>query len=185
MSTHVQQRLPKIRVADSKAYHWFWSHAPCYWQGKVDLEICLIDFGLLEPAHTLKHWDVLATWTRQIACRRQIPPLIVSRTPHGTYYIHDGNHRVEALRICFRKHLKRLRVRVAVAKPRDGFVFRWQEFSTHSTYQLVPNGCGKLSFPDELGRAGPPESLHLLNFFTLEKELTKKEPTECSSTMDR
>ena len=138
MSTSTQPRLPQIRVADSAAYQWLWSNAPCYWQGKIDVQLRLIDFDLLEPANTLKHWDVLATWTRQIACRRQIPPLIVSLTPQGTYYIHDGNHRMEAIRICFRNHLKRLRIRVAVVRPKDGFAFEPREFTTHSTYQLVP-----------------------------------------------
>jgi hypothetical protein len=138
VSTQVQQHFQHLRIADIKAYQWFWSNAPSYWRGKVDLEIRFIDFNLLEPANTLKHWDVLATWTRQISCRRQIPPLIVSQTPRETYYIHDGNHRAAALRICFRKHLKRLRVGVAVAKPREGYRFQWREFSTHGTYQLVP-----------------------------------------------
>jgi hypothetical protein len=138
MSTVPQYRLPQIRIADSAAHDWLLRHAPCYWRGKVSLEIRSLDFDLLEPARTLKHWDVLAVWTRQIACRRQIPPLIVSLTERGTYYIHDGNHRFEAIRVCYRNHLKRLRIRVAILKPKPGFAFEPRSFTTHWTYQLAP-----------------------------------------------
>lgn len=138
MLIHTQPRLSQIRTADSAGYQWLWTGGPCYWRGKVDLQFQVLDFELLEPANSLKQWEVLATWTRQIACQRQIPPLIVSRTERGTYYIQDGNHRYEAIRICYRNHLKRLQLRVAVVEPKDGYVFEWRRFRTHWTYLLTP-----------------------------------------------
>jgi hypothetical protein len=138
MNSVLQSRPLPIRIADSAAESWLWSNAPCSWRGRVNIDLRSIDFDLLEPAKTLKHWDVLALWTRQIACRRQIPPLIVSLTERGTYYIHDGNHRFEAIRVCYRNHLKRLRLRVAVLKPKPGFAFEPRSFATHWTYQLAP-----------------------------------------------
>jgi hypothetical protein len=125
-----------VRVSGAAAYAWFWSQAPCFWRGKVSLALREVAFEELEPANTLKHWDVLATWTRQVACRRVIPPLIVSQTEAGRYYIHDGNHRLEAIRICYRRQLRRLRLRVAVLQPEPGYVFTYRWFGTYGTYYL-------------------------------------------------
>jgi hypothetical protein len=137
VSTTVHTRLPLFRISERSAQHWLWSQAPCSWPGNVDIEMMPVDFSSLEPARTLKHWDVLAIWTRQMACRRQIPPLIVSLTERGTCYIHDGNHRYEALRICYRNHLLGLQIPVAVFKPKVPYRFVLREYTTHSTYQLV------------------------------------------------
>lgn len=149
MFTHPQYKLPQVRISKSEAYSWFFTQAPCYWHGKVDLVIRDIRFEDLQPANTLKHWDVLARWTRQIACRRRIPPIIVSKTKFGTYYIHDGNHRCEAIRICYRGALKRLHFPVAVLEPRPGYRFEPVSFATHWTHMLVPERIT----PDLSGRA--------------------------------
>ena len=138
MFTHPQYRLSAIRVADSGAYRWLWSQGPCFWRRKVEVTFREVDFWSLQPAPSLKHWDVLAVWTRQIACRRKIPPLIVSETEHGTYFIHDGNHRLEAIRVCYRNNLKKLKLRVAVVKPKPGFRFVKKYFGDSWTYALVP-----------------------------------------------
>ncbi|HVZ17931.1 MAG TPA: ParB/Srx family N-terminal domain-containing protein [Terriglobales bacterium] len=137
MSVTVRARLPLFRVSEKAAGLWLCSHAPCSWQGKVDLTIRPVSVWDIEPAHSLKHWDVLAFWTRQIACRRQIPPLIVALTERGTYYIHDGNHRFEALRICYRNHLNGLSLPVAVVQPKEGYEFQLRCFATYGTYQLT------------------------------------------------
>jgi hypothetical protein len=126
-----------VRVSDAAAYAWLWTQGPCSWRGKVSLEFRDIAFEELQPATTLKHWDVLATWTRQVACRRVIPPLIVSQLESGRYYIHDGNHRCEAIRVCFRRQLKRLRLRVAVLHPELGYTFSYRWFGTYGTYVLM------------------------------------------------
>lgn len=170
MLTHQQYRPPQIRIADSAAYQWFWTSAPCYWRGRVDVQIRTIDFDVLEPANTLKHWDVLATWTRQIACRRQIPPLIVSLTERGTYYVHDGNHRLEAIRICYRNHLRRLRIRVAVLNPRPGFAFEPRSFKTHWTYRLVPREPQEVRPRQEeyaISKWATPDSMQLVNLLAI------------------
>jgi hypothetical protein len=133
--THSQFR--PLRVSDAAAYAWLWSQAPCFWQGKVSLVLREIAFEDLQPASTLKHWDVLATWTRQIACRRIIPPLIVSEVDDERYYIHDGNHRFAAIRICYRRQLKRLRLRVAVLQPEPGYAFTYRWFGSYGTYCLT------------------------------------------------
>jgi len=137
-----------IRVSDRAAHAWFWTQAPCCWHGKVSIDFLEISFDNLQPASTLKHWDVLATWTRQIACRRLVPPLIVSRTESGHYYIHDGNHRCEAIRICYRKQLRRLFLRVAVLEPNPGYAFRYCWFGDYGTYKLVREDY-RASFVDD------------------------------------
>lgn len=126
-----------VRVSDRAAYAWFWTQAPCFWHGKVSLIFRDIPFYDLQPATTFKHWDVLATWTRQIACRRLVPPLVVSECEGGRYYIHDGNHRCEAIRICYRKQLRRLRLRVAVLEPHAGYSFQYRWFGDYGTYVLM------------------------------------------------
>ena len=138
-----------VRVSDTAAYAWFWTQAPCRWHGKVKLEFREVSFDELQPATTLKHWDVLATWTRQIAFRRVIPPLIVSETESGRYYIHDGNHRCEAIRICYRKQLRRLRLRVAVLDPQKGFSFQYRWFGNYGTYCLIDRDYRICSLEDD------------------------------------
>jgi len=131
------QQCHTIRVSDSAAYAWFWSQAPCSWHGNVSLKFREIAFDELQPATTLKHWDVLAHWTHQIACRRVIPPLIVSETDSERYYIHDGNHRFEAIRVCYRRQLRRLHMRVAVLEPNAGYTFSYRWFGNYGTYYLT------------------------------------------------
>jgi hypothetical protein len=133
-------KFTPVRVSDSAAHAWLWTQAPCCWHGNVSLKFREILFDELQPATTLKHWDVLATWTRQIACRRRVPPLIVSQTDSGQYYIHDGNHRWEAIRICYRKQLRRLWLRVAILEPHDGFSFEYRRFGNYGTYRLINQG---------------------------------------------
>lgn len=142
MFTHPQYRVPHVRVSEAAAFSWLWTQAPYYWRDKVDIVLREVTFDLLQPANTRKHWDVLAKWTRQIACRRRIPPIIVSKTGFGSYYIHDGNHRYEAIRTCFRGALKRLHLPVAVIEPKSGYRFEPLSFATHWTYILVPNRIG-------------------------------------------
>jgi hypothetical protein len=136
VSISAHSRLPLFRVADRSAERWLWNHAPCSWIGNVEIDLKPVSFWSLEPACSLKHWDVVALWTRQMACRRQIPPFIVSLTDHDTYFIHDGNHRYEALRICYRNHLLGLQVPVAIVKPKPPYRFALRQFSSYSTYQL-------------------------------------------------
>ncbi len=126
-----------IRVSDRAAYQWLWSQGPCSWHGHVSLNFEEVSFSELVPATTLKHWDVLATWTRQIACRRAIPPLIVNAIEEGQYYVQDGNHRYQAIRICYRRQLKRLRLRVAVVRPDPGYAFIYRRFGNYGTYCLA------------------------------------------------
>jgi hypothetical protein len=125
-----------LRYSDTAARLWIWSGAPLYWHNKVTFKFIDVEFFQLETAATLRHWDVLACWTKSIAKARAIPPLVVNRTPAGLYYIHDGNHRYSAIRICFRNRLARLRVRVAIAEPKPEFEFAYRQFATHHTYML-------------------------------------------------
>lgn len=125
-----------VRYSDVSARLLFWSGAPLHWHDKVELVFADVGFFELEPARSLKHWDVLACWTRAIARGRAVPPLIVCRTDHGTYYVHDGNHRYEAMKICYRNRLGKLRVRVAVLQPKPGYRFAYRWFRTYGTYVL-------------------------------------------------
>ena len=137
------ERSPMLRVSDRAAYNWLWTQAPCSWLNKVEIEFREVAFENLEPATTLKHWDVLATWTRQIACRRIVPPLIVTETGRDTYYIQDGNHRYHAMKICYHGQLRRMRLRVAVMKPRPGYRFAYRYFGAYGTYILQDERRGR------------------------------------------
>lgn len=125
-----------IRYSDIRAELWLWSGAPITWQDKVTVEFRNVGFQELCPAHTLKHWDVIGVWANEIACRRAIPPLVVTEKECGAYYVHDGNHRLEAMRVCFRNRLGRLQVRVAVLMPKKGYCFSFRQYRTHWTYVL-------------------------------------------------
>lgn len=144
---------PAVRYSDVLAERWLWSGAPLHWHDKVDLTFEEVGIFDLEPASSLKHWDVLAFWTSMLARRRAVPPIIVSRTAQGTYYIHDGNHRYEAIKICFRNRLAKLRVRVAVVVPRPGYRFTYRWFQNYGTHVLEAD--------PRLVRAASPSRPHL------------------------
>ncbi len=146
-----------IRYSDVSAELWMWSGAPLAWKNKVKIEFRNVSFGELCPAGGLKHWDVMSYWAKEFACRHSVPPLVVNQTENGMYYVQDGNHRLEALRVCFRNRIGRLQVRVAVLVPKRGYHFTCRQFRTHWTYVLeAEHAPTEASVNDFLGFPLPP-----------------------------
>jgi LmbE family N-acetylglucosaminyl deacetylase len=126
-----------LRYQDHGALAWLWTGAPHRWLGKVTVEFRYVPFHSLQSAASGKNPDVVSRYKRRIVAGNCVAPLVVSATGYGTYYIHDGNHRHEAMRSILASNT---RVRVAVAVPRTGFHFRWRWFGTYGTYVLEPEG---------------------------------------------
>jgi hypothetical protein len=96
-----------------------------------------VPFMRLEPAGSLTHIEVRAYWRQALASGDPMPPLVVSGTPHGTFYVHDGNHRYVALAEYFADRPEELaRVRVALIEPMPGYEFVWRWFDGYGCYSL-------------------------------------------------
>ena len=89
--------------------------------------------------------------------RPLISALVVSRTPHGTYYLHDGNHRYFALREHFGARVWDLPVRVAVLTPTAGYQWHYQWFGTYGTWLLKP----ARPWPEDYARGWSSQVLYL------------------------
>jgi LmbE family N-acetylglucosaminyl deacetylase len=123
---------------DYLSKEWVRVHAPCRWHGNVELRFRSIRFAQLEPAASRKRPQVVTKWLAKLETREPIPPMIASLTQRGTYYVHEGNHRHEAMRLFLGASSPSCRIRVAVVAPRYGFCFRYRWFGTYGTYLLEP-----------------------------------------------
>ena len=109
-------RKPPIRYGDHGSHDWMWKEAPCSWRGKIDIKFVNVSIRQLEPAGSWKHPAVVSKWRRIMRTGRTVPPLIGCATERGTFYIHDGNHRYEAMRGLFAGNPD---AQVRVAQPRS------------------------------------------------------------------
>lgn len=127
----------QIRYNAAAACAWLWTGAPCRWHGRVKLDFRYVRFRSLQCAISAKHPGVVSAYARKIGLGLAVPPLIVSATEGGTYYVHDGNHRYEAIRSFF-NCVPGAHVRVAVVLPKHGYRFQWRWFENCGTYILEP-----------------------------------------------
>ena len=127
-----------LHFVDWPAYDWFYSKAPCRWQGRMHLEFRDVPFGSLLPAGSWKHPDGVARWLHSMRKGRRIPPPVVCRTARGNYYLFDGNHRQEAMQEYLGFSSDDVPIRVAVLVPNLGYEFQFRYFDTYGTYVLVP-----------------------------------------------
>lgn len=132
-----QARSTSIRYGESGSRDWLWTGAPCSWQSRVDLQFTTVPLGQLEPAGSWTHPAVVSKWLARMRAGRTVPPPVVCETDHGTLYVHDGNHRYEAMRSLFAGDIE-APVRVARLVPRPGYQFRHRRFGTYGTYALEP-----------------------------------------------
>jgi LmbE family N-acetylglucosaminyl deacetylase len=130
-------RRKEIRYNDHRSYLWLWGHAPCVWRGNVDLQFASVPLDSLQPAGCLLDPAVVITHLRRMRNGRPLAPPVVCATESGRWYLHDGNHRYEAMRIYFSGN-DGASVRVAIAVPKPGYKFRYRWFATHGTYLLEP-----------------------------------------------
>lgn len=126
----------QVRYSDYGAYAWFRSGAPCRWANRAEIEFRYVELRRLQQASSGKHPEIVSSYVRKIRNGNVIAPLVVSETVAGMYYVHDGNHRHEAMRTVLRDPATL--VRVAVLVPRSGYCFRWRWFSNYGTYVLEP-----------------------------------------------
>lgn len=151
-----QARKLQVRFSNESARQWFWRNAPHRWGKRVELVFREIPFSRLEIAGSLRHFDVIECWQERLARSKAIPALVVSHTPHGTYYLHDGNHRYFALREHFGARVWELPVRVAVLTPTAGYQWHYQWFGTYGTWLLKP----ARPWPEDYARSWNPEVIY-------------------------
>ncbi len=124
-----------IEYDDRLAQLWVDAHGPCRWQGKVKLRYGWVEFASLEPAGSWKRPEVVENWLKRMRNGRRIPPPVVCATGRGTWYLHDGNHRQEALEALLGSESTEL-VRIAELVPVPGYYFRFVQFREYGTYML-------------------------------------------------
>lgn len=127
-----------IRYIDYGAHAWLRRGAPCRWLGKTRVEFRHVPFRTLQAAASGKHPQVVCAYEKHLSAGKPIPPPVVSATEGGRYYIHDGNHRCEAIEklVAGRTDIS---IRVAVVVPKTGFHFQWRWFGAYGTYVLEPD----------------------------------------------
>ncbi len=127
----------KIRYSDQGVLEWLRAKAPCNWNGRIDVEFREVPLNRLQQASSPRNLQTVEDYGTKIAFSRALSPLVVSETGHGTYYVHDGNHRVDAFRSVAADSAD-FRVRVAVVVPHPGYSFVWRWFRSYGTYVLEP-----------------------------------------------
>jgi len=137
-------KCPRIRYDDHISLQWVWRDAPCRWRDKIRLKFRYVPFQELEPSGSLKNPHIVGRWLTKLQQGQRLPPLIVSPTEQGTFYLRDGNHRYEALRTYLGEGAARFPIRVAIAAAKRGFKFHYRWFGEYGTYVLEPatkSGC--------------------------------------------
>jgi len=124
---------PAVAYNPDFSEKWILYLSPEEWRGRVRAEFREVPLGLLEFAGCEVDPDVIAGWVATLREGRQVPPPVVNVTPHGAYYVHDGNHRLMAMRQVLGEDAL---VRVAVAVPQRGFRFRFRRYGSYGTYRL-------------------------------------------------
>jgi len=126
---------PAVAYNPDFSEKWILYLSPEEWRGRVRAEFREVPLGLLEFAGCEVDPDVIAGWVATLREGRQVPPPVVNETPHGAYYVHDGNHRLLALRKALGPQAT---IRVAVAVPKRGYHFSFRRFPSYGTYVLEP-----------------------------------------------
>ena len=118
---------------------WIFYLSPPEWRGKVDVEFVDVPLSSLEHAGCWTDPNVVAGWVRTLEDGKPIPPPVAVLTERGTYYLHDGNHRYEALTQFFKdlsgNHNEAV-VRIAVATPLPGHEFVYRRCGEYGTYSM-------------------------------------------------
>jgi Domain of unknown function (DUF4118) len=117
------------------AEKWIRDLSPPDWRGRVDVGYVDVPLSALEHAGSWTDPAVVQGWVTTIRNGATIPPPVAVLTERGTYYLHDGNHRLEALQCAFGERSCEL-VRVALAVPSPGYRFVHRTFDAYSTYVI-------------------------------------------------
>jgi hypothetical protein len=119
------------------AEKWIRDLSPPEWRGRVEIEYRDVPLSALEHAGSWTDPAVVAGWVNTLRNGGAIPPPVAVLTEYGTYYLHDGNYRLEALRCAFGEQSDEP-VRVALAVPHPGYRFALRRFNGYSTYVIEP-----------------------------------------------
>jgi len=135
-----ETKSARIRYQDHLSREWLWYGAPCRWRGRVELEFLEVPFAALEHAGSGMHHERVEYWLNKLHGGYPIAPPVACRTERSTMYLHDGNHRFEALRrFLGEDDHEASRIRVGVLVPQPGYRFSYRDFGTYGTYVLTYN----------------------------------------------
>jgi len=115
---------------------WIRFLSPAEWRGNVEVEFREVPFSSLQHAGCCTDPVVVNGWLRTLRAGDPIAPPVAVLTESGQYYLHDGNHRFEALREYFGSDADAATVRVAVAVPKPGYRFQHRWMGEYGTYLL-------------------------------------------------
>jgi hypothetical protein len=128
--------FPEIHYNDTFTEKWLRYLSPTEWRNRVTLQFIDVQLASLEHAGCSTDPDVVKGWERTIRDGCPVPPPVAVLTERGTFYVCDGNHRLEALsRVAAEENPL---VRVGVIVPLDGWCFKRKRISDYSTYVLHP-----------------------------------------------
>jgi hypothetical protein len=117
---------------------WISYLSPLSWRNRVHVEFREVPLRQVEHAGCATDPDVIQGWIETLRAGRPIPPPVVISTEHGSFYTHDGNHRLRALQEFLGADGL---IMVAVAVPVDGFKFEGVQKRAYHTYELRRTGC--------------------------------------------
>jgi hypothetical protein len=129
----VNMIVAAIQYNDCFSEKWIRYLSPPEWRDIVSVKYMSVDIHLVEHAGCLTDPDVVQGWIDTIAEGRPVPPPVASITERGTYYLHDGNHRHQAL-----LGTGAAQVRLAIILPKPGYAFVKTDHSEFFTYELRP-----------------------------------------------
>jgi Domain of unknown function (DUF4118)/ParB-like nuclease domain len=124
-----------VRYNNCFAEKWIRDLSPPEWRGRVEVEYVDVPLSSLEHAGSWTDPAVVQGWVTTIRNGGTIPPLVGVLTERGTYYLHDGNHRLEALQEVLGEQSHQL-VRIGMAVPQAGYYFVHRQLDGYSTYLI-------------------------------------------------
>jgi hypothetical protein len=125
-----------VQYNDGFSEKWICQLSPPEWREKVQVKFLDVPLSRLEHAGCWTDPEVVNGWMRTLNNGKSIPPPVAVLTEHGTYYLHDGNHRFEALTEFLSEEGEAAIVRIAVAVPLPGHEFVYRSFGEYGTYVM-------------------------------------------------
>jgi hypothetical protein len=125
--------LENVRYNDCFTDKWIQYLSPPEWRDRVTVEYVWVPIAAVEHAGCLTDPDVVQGWRDTIEDGKPVPPPVATLSERGTYYLHDGNHRFEALSACLPMESM---VRIALVTPRPGYCFAREQHEAFASYVL-------------------------------------------------
>jgi hypothetical protein len=129
--------MPQAHYNPCFSEKWIYYLSPYEWRNRVHAEFLEVPLQQVEHAGCITDPDVIEGWLETLRAGRPIPPPVVVSTGNGTFYTHDGNHRLLALQEFLGPEST---ITVARAVPIAGFAFERVEKGDYYTYELQKKG---------------------------------------------